>query len=91
MQTLSRPSFGAILFIAGAVASVIVLQFPWFSYLMTFVIWTALRAPETIGVGGILNISPARSLSEAAYEGLWAATGLVFGVTLSFEVVKAFL
>lgn len=91
MQTLSRSSFGAILFIAGAVASVIVLQFPWFSFLTTLLIWTALRAPETIGVGGLLKIAPAPSVSEAAYEGLWAATGLVFGVTLSFEFVRAFL
>lgn len=91
MQNLSRSSFGAILFIAGSVASVIVIEFPWFSFLATLTLWTAMRAPETIGVGGMLSIAPARTLSDAAYEGLWAAFALVFGVTLSFEVVKALL
>ena len=91
MQHLSRTSFGAILFIAGAVISVLVLQFPWFSFLMILLVWTAMRAPEAVGVGGMLNIAPAPTLSEAAHEGLWAATGLVFGVTLSFEFVRAFL
>ena len=91
MQNLSRSSFGAMLFIAGALASVMVLEFPWFSFLLTALVWTALRSPESIGVGGLLKITPAETVSDAAYEGLWAAVALVFGVTLSFEFLKALL
>lgn len=91
MQKFSGYSFSAILFAAGALASVIVLQFPWFAFLTTLLVWTAMRSPETIGVGAMLKIAPAPSVSDAAYEGLWAAVALVFGVTLSFEIVKALL
>ncbi len=91
MQRFSGPYFITLLVAAGVLASVVIVQFPWFSFLSTLLIWTALRSPETIGVGGLLRITPAPSISEAAYEGLWAATALVFGVTLSFELIKAFL
>ena len=90
MQNLSRPCYGAVLFIAGSIVAVIVMEFPWFAFLATMLGWTAMRAPESIGLGGMLKIEPAASVSDAAYEGLWAAVGLVFGVSLSVEFLKAF-
>ncbi len=48
-----------------------------------------MRAPESIGLGAAFRIAPAPTVSDAAYEGLWAAVALVFGVTLTFEIVKA--
>lgn len=89
MQKLSGPYLAAMLFAAGALASAVVIEFPWFSFLGTILVWTAMRAPETIGLGTAFRIAPAPTVSDAAYEGLWAAVALVFGVTLIFEAVKA--
>ena len=91
MQKLSRPYYGAMLFAAGALAAAVVVEFPWFSFLATILVWTAMRAPESIGLGAAFRIAPAPTVSDAAYEGLWAAVALVFGVTLTFEIVKAVL
>ena len=91
MQKLSGPYLGAMLFAAGALASAVVIEFPWFSFLATILAWTAMRAPESIGLGTAFRIAPARSVSDAAYEGLWAAVALVFGVTLIFEIVNALI
>ncbi len=91
MQNLSHTYFGAMLFAAGAITSVVVLQFPWFAFLATLLVWTAMRSPESIGAGAMFKITPAPSVSDAAYEGLWAAVALVFGVTVFFEGFKAVL
>lgn len=89
MRLIVEQHFLAIVFFLGAGASVLVLQFPWFSFLATILLWTAMRAPKAIGVGHLLNVQPARTISDAAYEGLWAAVVIVAGVTLLFEGVAA--
>ncbi len=89
MQIITGRKFIAIAFLLGAGASVIVLQFPWFSFLATILVWTALRAPKDFGFGHYANLPAAATISAAAYEGLWAAVAMVFGVTLLFEGVSA--
>ncbi|MAW82711.1 MAG: hypothetical protein CMI63_20950 [Parvularcula sp.] len=89
MQPLIERHFAAFAFVIGAGASVIVVQFPWFSFLATILVWTALRSPKDFGFGHMLKIPSARTISDAAYEGLWAAVALVFGVTILFESVTA--
>jgi hypothetical protein len=89
MQTIFERPFIAIAFLLGAGASAIVLHFPWFSFLATILLWTAMRAPKEIGLGHLAKIPAARTVSDAAYEGLWAAAAIVFGVTLLFESVTA--
>lgn len=89
MQKILQHPFGAIAFLFGAFASVLVIQFPWFSFLATILAWTALRSPKEIGLGYMLDIPSARTLSDAAHEGLWAAVALVFGVTFLFDSVAA--
>jgi len=74
---------------ACAVATVVVVNYPWFSFLSTILVWTAMRAPKDFGFGHVFKIVPAKSISEAAYEGLWAAVAIVFGVTIVFDSVKA--
>lgn len=88
MQTLIERHFAAFGFIIGAGASVIVLNFPWFAFLSTILVWTALRAPKDFGFGHLMNIRSAATISDAAYEGLWAAVAIVFGVTILFEGVS---
>ncbi|MEO1135780.1 MAG: hypothetical protein AAFW68_04090 [Pseudomonadota bacterium] len=85
MRSIVEQHFLAIIFFLGASTAVLVLQFPWFSFLATILLWTAMRAPKTIGVGHVLNVKPARTVSDAAYEGLWAAVTIVAGVTVLFE------
>lgn len=89
MQTLIERNFAAFAFVIGAGASVIVLNFPWFAFLFTILVWTAMRAPKDFGFGHLMNIPSSRTISDAAYEGLWAAVAIVFGVTLLFEGVTA--
>lgn len=90
MQKILIHPYGVIAFLCGAMVSIIVLQFPWFSFLATILVWTALRAPKDFGFGHLLNLPTARTISDAAHEGLWAAAALVFGVTFLFESVTAF-
>ncbi len=87
MQTLIERHHTALAFILGAGAAVIALNFPWFAFLATILVWTALRAPRDFGFGHLLNIPSARTISDAAYEGLWAAVAIVVGVTVLFEGV----
>lgn len=89
MQIFFERHFPAILFILGAGASVIVVHFPWFAFMSIILVWTAMRAPKTVGLGHAFNIPAARTLSDAAYEGLWAATSIVLGVTFLFESIAA--
>ena len=89
MQTLIERHFAAVAFVIGAGASVIVLNSPWFAFLSIILVWTALRAPKDFGFGHLVNIRSAATISDAAYEGLWAAVAIVFGVTVLFEGVTA--
>ncbi|MFC2951993.1 hypothetical protein ACFOOP_08630 [Marinicaulis aureus] len=89
MQTLIERHFAALAFVIGAGASVIVLNSPWFAFLSIILVWTALRAPKDFGFGHLMNIRSAATISDAAYEGLWAAVAIVFGVTVLFEGVTA--
>ena len=89
MQTLIERNFAAVAFVFGAGAAVIVLNFPWFAFLATILLWTGSRAPKDFGFGHLINIPSARTISDAAYEGLWAAVAIVFGVTLLFEGVTS--
>ena len=87
MQPLIERHFATLAFIIGAGAAVIVLNFPWFSFLSTILIWTAMRSPKDFGFGHLLNIPSAPTISDAVYEGLWTAVAIVFGVTVMFEGV----
>lgn len=89
MQAFFQRPYAALAFLVGACASVIVLQFPGFSFLSTILVWTAMRAPKEFGLGHLVNIPAARTVSDAAYEGLWAAVAIVFGVTALFDGVAA--
>jgi hypothetical protein len=90
MQKILEHPFGAFAFLFGAVASVLVLQFPWFSFLATILAWTATRAPKDFGLGHLAGVPSARTISDAAHEGLWAAVTLVFGVTFLFDSIATF-
>ncbi|GJL91548.1 hypothetical protein [Hyphococcus sp.] len=89
MQKILEHPFGALAFLFGAIASIFVLQFPWFTFLATILAWTAMRAPKDLGFGHLLGIPSARTISDAAHEGLWAAVTLVFGVTFLFDGVAS--
>ncbi|WDI30380.1 hypothetical protein PUV54_10455 [Hyphococcus flavus] len=88
MRNLFRSNTAAM-FALGAGVSISVILFPWLTFMTAAVCWTAMRTPQPIGIGATFNISPAKDLSNAAYEGLCAAVALVFGVTLLFEAVTA--
>ena len=89
MQTLFERYFAALAFLICVGAAVIVLHFPWFAFLATILVWTALRAPKDFGFGHHMRIPSTSTISDAAYEGLWAAVAIVFGITILFEGVMA--
>ncbi|WP_428407980.1 hypothetical protein [Hyphococcus sp.] len=89
MQTLIERNLTAFACLLSAGAAVIALNFPWTTFLSTILVWTALRAPKDFGFGHLVNIPSSRTISDAVYEGLWAAVAIVVGATVLFEGITA--